>query len=265
MTKLPKLPLVHDAAAFEGMRKAGRVAASILDAIEPFVKEGISTGELNDLCHQFICQQGAIPAPLNYRGFPKSICTSINHVVCHGIPGPRRLAKGDILNIDVTVIVDGWHGDTSRMFVVPPIPARTQHLIAVTYEAMMRGIKTVAPGAHLGDIGFAIQSYVEAEGFSVVRDFCGHGIGRVFHDEPEVLHVGTPGQGILLKEGYFFTIEPMVNMGHYGVKILPDGWTAVTMDRRASAQFEHTIGVTKHGCEIFTQSDQWKGPNPHLI
>ncbi len=245
---------LHDAAAFEGMRLAGRLAAETLDFITPYVRPGVTTGELDRLCHDFIVGHGAVPAPLNYRGFPKSICTSINHVVCHGIPGDKRLQDGDIMNIDVTVILDGWHGDTSRMFGVGRVGVKAQRLMAVTYEAMMRGIAVVRPGATVGDIGHAIQSYVEASRFSVVRDFCGHGVGRIFHDAPSILHYGRPGTGPTLREGMFFTIEPMVNAGGWQVKVLDDGWTAVTRDRSLSAQFEHTVGVTADGCEIFTLS-----------
>ncbi len=245
---------LHDAAEFAAMRKAGRLAAETLDHVTPLVRPGVSTDELDRSCHEFIVGHGAIPAPLNYRGFPKSICTSINHVVCHGIPGDKRLADGDTLNIDVTVIVDGWHGDTSRMFTVGKVGVKAQKLIDVTYEAMMRGIAEVKPGARLGDIGEAIQSFAEENRFSVVRDFCGHGIGRVFHDSPSVLHFGNAGTGPVLKEGMFFTVEPMVNAGRYEVKVLDDGWTAVTRDRSLSAQFEHTIGVTADGYEIFTLS-----------
>ena len=204
--------------------------------------------------------RGAIPAPLDYRGFPKCICTSVNHVVCHGIPGDKVLHDGDIVNIDITVILDGWHGDTSRMFCVGEVGVKAQRLIDVTYEAMMRGIETVKPGATLGDIGHAIQSFVEGHRFSVVRDFCGHGLGRVFHDAPSILHFGRPGEGLVLREGMFFTIEPMINAGRYEVKILADGWTAVTKDRSLSAQFEHSIGVTADGCEIFTLSPAGLAP-----
>src|SRR5215472_13457336 len=221
---------IHGPEAFEGMRQAGILAAETLDFITPHVYPGITTGELDRLCHGFIVDHDAIPAPLNYRGFPKSICTSINHVVCHGIPGERRLMGGDILNIDVTVILDGWHGDTSRMFLVGErVPVKARRLVDVTYEAMMRGI-------------------------AVVRDFCGHGVGRVFHDAPSILHYGRPEDGPVLREGMFFTVEPMINAGRYEVKILSDGWTAVTKDRSLSAQFEHTIGVTASGYEIFTIS-----------
>jgi methionyl aminopeptidase len=246
--------VLHGAAEFEGMRKAGRLAAETLDFVTPHVRTGVTTGELDRLCHDFITGHGAIPAPLNYRGFPKSICTSVNHVVCHGIPGDKRLVEGDILNIDVTVILDGWHGDTSRMFPVGKVGVKAQKLMDVTYEAMMRGIAVVRPGATLGDIGHAIQSHAEAHRFSVVRDFCGHGIGKIFHAAPSVLHYGQPGAGAGLREGMFFTIEPMINAGKYQVKVLEDGWTAVTRDRSLSAQFEHTVGVTADGHEIFTLS-----------
>jgi methionyl aminopeptidase len=237
-----------------GMRKAGKLAAQVLDYVTPFVKEGVTTDELNTLCHEYIISHNAIPAPLNYHGFPKSICTSINHVVCHGIPGPKKLIKGDILNIDVTVIVDGWYGDTSRMFCIGKVPLRAEKLVNVTYEALMRAIECVKPGATLGDIGYAIQSYAEKFGFSIVRDFCGHGIGQSFHMAPSIVHYGKPGTGLILKEGMFFTIEPMINAGKYPIKILDDGWTAVTRDRSLTAQFEHTVGVTEDGVEIFTLS-----------
>jgi len=258
---------LHSAADFEAMRKAGRLAAEVLDFITPHVRPGVTTETLNKLCHDFIVEHGAIAAPLNYppggrNPFPKSICTSINHVVCHGIPGDRRLVDGDALNIDITVILDGWHGDTSRMFLVGEnIGLKARRLVDVTYEAMMRGIEVVKPGAHLGDIGHAIQSYAEAQRFSVVRDFCGHGVGRIFHDAPSVLHYGRAGTGPELREGMFFTVEPMINAGRYEVKVLSDGWTAVTKDRSLSAQFEHTIGVTADGYEIFTLSPKgWTKP-----
>lgn len=243
---------IHSPRDFEGMRKAGHLAARTLDFIEPYIKEGITTQELNDLCHNFIISHQAIPAPLNYRGFPKSICTSVNHVVCHGIPGPKRLEKGDILNIDITVILDGWYGDTSRMYAIGKISVLAQKLIDTTYEAMMRGIEVIRPGAHLGDIGHAIQSFGESKGFSIVRDFCGHGLGKVFHTAPNVLHYGKPHTGLELQEGMFFTVEPMINAGKYDIKVLDDGWTAVTRDKSLSAQFEHSIGVTSTGYEIFT-------------
>jgi methionyl aminopeptidase len=247
--------VLHDPEDFEGMRRAGRLAAATLDMIAPHVRPGVSTAELDRLCHDFITAHGAVPAPLGYRGFPKSICTSVNHVVCHGIPGERRLEEGDIINIDVTVILDGWHGDTSRMFAAGEPSRAAKRLMDVTYEAMWRGIRAIRPGARLGDVGFAIQSYVERHRFSVVRDFCGHGLGRNFHEAPNILHFGRPGEGITLREGMFFTVEPMVNAGRPEVKILDDGWTAVTRDRRLSAQFEHCVGVTATGVEVFTLSE----------
>ncbi len=245
---------IHNAEDFECKRKAGRLAAETLDFITPHVLPGVSTDELDSLCKTFIQQRGGVSAPLNYRGFPKSICTSINHVVCHGIPGEKRLRDGDIINIDVTPIVDGWHGDSSRMFCVGKVSVKAQRLIDVTFEAMWRGIEVVKPGVTVGDIGHAIQSFAEAQRFSVVRDFCGHGLGRVFHDTPNVPHFGRPGEGPVLSEGMFFTIEPMINAGRWEVKVLGDGWTAVTKDRSLSAQFEHSIGVTTDGYEIFTNS-----------
>ncbi len=253
---------IHSPEDFEGMRKAGRLAAQTLDFITPHVKPGVTTGELDDLCHNFIIEHGAIPAPLNYRGFPKSICTSVNHVVCHGIPGDKKLVNGDIINIDVTVIVDGWHGDTSRMFYVgDKVSTKARLLVEATYEAMMRGIELVKPGTTLGDIGHAIQSFAEGKRYGVVRDFCGHGLGQVFHMAPSVLHFGQPGEGVVLQEGMFFTIEPMINVGDWRVKVLNDGWTAVTKDRSLSAQFEHSLAVTADGYEIFTQSPKgWTLP-----
>ncbi|MBE9606135.1 type I methionyl aminopeptidase [Acetobacteraceae bacterium H6797] len=245
---------LHSLEDFEGMRVAGRLAAECLDMITPHVQPGVTTEALDRLCHQFILDHGAIPACLGYRGYPKATCISINHVVCHGIPGERVLVDGDILNIDVTVIVDGWYGDTSRMYVAGTPSTKARLLMDVTYESLMRGIAAVKPGATLGDVGHAIQSYVEKNRFSVVRDFCGHGIGKTFHAAPNVLHFGKPGDGVVLKPGMFFTIEPMVNAGRYDVKILDDGWTAVTRDRSLSAQYEHMIGVTEEGCEIFTLS-----------
>ena len=247
---------IHAPEDFDGMRKAGRLAAELLDYITPFVEPGISTGKLDRLCADYTEQNGAVSAPLNYRGFPKSICTSVNHVVCHGIPDDGKvLQNGDIINIDVTVILDGWYGDSSRMFPVgDKVGVRARKLMDVTWEAMMLGIGAVRPGGHLGDIGHAIQSFVEPNRFSVVPVLCGHGIGRVFHESPSVLHYGEQGTGPVLREGMFFTIEPMINAGKYEVKVLADGWTAVTKDRSLSAQFEHTIGVTADGCEIFTLS-----------
>ena len=251
----PRTVKIHGTPGFAGMRKAGKLAAEVLDYIGDFVKPGANTLELDKVCHDMIVGAGAVPAPLGYRGFPKSICTSVNHVVCHGIPTAEKILEdGDIINIDVTVIVDGWHGDTSRMYYVGDVGVKARKLIDVTYESMMRGIEVVKPGATLGDIGHAIQSFVEQQRFSVVRDFCGHGLGAIFHDAPSILHYGAPGTGMALKEGMFFTVEPMVNAGHFGVKILNDGWTAVTKDRSLSAQFEHSIGVTATGYEIFTLS-----------
>ena len=239
---------------FEGMRRAGQLAAEVLDMIIPHVVAGVTTEELDSICHDYIIDHSATPSPLNYRGFPKSICTSINHVVCHGIPGERALKEGDILNIDITVTLDGWFGDTSRMFIVGEVKRKAQRLCDITYEGLMLGIAQVKPGARLGDIGHAIQEFAEAERCGVVRDFCGHGVGRVFHDAPNVLHYGEPGTGLELKPGMIFTIEPMINLGTWQVKLLNDGWTAVTRDKSLSAQFEHSIGVTEDGVEIFTTS-----------
>ena len=254
--------IIHKPEDFDSMRKAGRLAAETLDFITPHVKPGVATEALDKLCHDFILDHKAIPAPLNYKGYPKSICTSINHVVCHGIPSDKRLEEGDIVNIDVTVILNGWHGDTSRMyFAGDKIPTKAKLLTDATYEATMKGISMVKPGVHLGDIGHAIQSFAEAKRFSVVRDFCGHGIGKIFHMPPSVLHYGKAGSGPKLKTGMFFTIEPMINAGGYQTKILSDGWTAVTKDKSLSAQFEHTIGVTETGHEIFTLSPKgWTKP-----
>jgi methionyl aminopeptidase len=245
---------LHGREDFEGMRCAGRLTAEALDLIGPLVRPGATTASLDRFVFEFARDHGAYPAPLNYRGYRKSICTSINHVVCHGAPDDKPLRDGDILNIDVTLIVDGWHGDASRMFAAGEPPRRAQRLMDVTYEALMRGVAAIKPGATTGDIGHAIQTYAEAERCSVVRDFCGHGLGRLFHDEPNILHVGKGGEGVPLKPGMFFTVEPMINLGGYGVKILSDGWTAVTRDRSLSAQYEHTVGVTETGCEIFTLS-----------
>ncbi len=245
---------LHGAEAFAGMAKAGRLVAEALDLLVDQVKPGVTTDALDQFVFDFALEHGAIPAPLNYRGFPKSICTSLNHVVCHGIPGPRALKEGDILNIDVTLIVDGWHGDSSRMYAVGKISRAAERLLEVTYNSLMKGVAAVRPGATTGDIGAAIQTYAEAERCSVVRDFCGHGLGKVFHDRPNILHYGEPGEGLPLKPGMLFTIEPMINIGKPHVKILSDGWTAVTRDRSLSAQFEHTVGVTETGCEVFTLS-----------
>jgi methionyl aminopeptidase len=245
---------LHGADAFAGMAKAGALVAEVLDLLVDEVRPGITTEALDQFVFEFAMDQGAIPAPLNYRGFPKSICTSLNHVVCHGIPGPRALKDGDILNIDVTLIVDGWHGDSSRMYAVGKISRAAERLLDVTYNALMRGVAAVRPGATTGDIGAAIQTYAESERCSVVRDFCGHGLGRVFHDRPNILHYGELGEGLQLKPGMLFTIEPMINLGKPHVKILSDGWTAVTRDRSLSAQFEHTVGVAETGCDVFTLS-----------
>ena len=245
---------IHGPEDFEAMRQAGRLAAEVLDYIAPFVVPGVTTNELDRLCDEMTVERGAVSAPLGYRGYPKSICTSINHVVCHGIPGEKRLQKGDIVNIDVTVILNGWHGDSSRMFFVGKPSTKARRLVDITYEAMMLGIAAARPGATLGDIGHAIQSYAEGHRCSVVRDFCGHGIGRIFHDAPNVVHYGEAGKGLALKEGMFFTVEPMINLGTWQVKLLKDGWTAVTKDRSLSAQFEHSIGITAEGAEIFTLS-----------
>lgn len=250
---------------FVGLRKAGRLAAEVLDYITPYIDKGVTTEYIDKLCHDFIVDNGAIPAPLNYKGFPKSICTSINHVVCHGIPEERKLEDGDIMNVDVTVILDGWYGDTSRMFCVGKVSKKAELLVETTYQSMMEGINAVKPGATLGDIGHAIQTYAEARRFSVVRDFCGHGTGRIFHSAPSVMHAGNPGEGIELKKGMVFTIEPMINAGKYQTKILEsDGWTAVTRDRSLSAQFEHTLAVTKNGFEIFTLSPKGYTKPPYV-
>jgi methionyl aminopeptidase len=259
------IPL-HDAEDFAGMRLAGRLAAETLDYITGHVRPGISTGELDRLCEAFMRDHGAIPATIGYRGYTKASCISLNHVVCHGIPGDRLLENGDILNIDVTVVLDGWFGDSSRMYMAgDKVPLKARRLVDVTYDAMMAGIAAVRPDATLGDVGHAIQSLVEQHRFSVVRDFCGHGLGRVFHAPPNVVHYGRRGEGLVLKEGMFFTIEPMINAGHWAVKILSDGWTAVTRDRSPSAQFEHSIGVTADGCEIFTLSPAGHTKPPYAV
>ena len=238
----------------EQMRTAGRLAADVLDMIGPYVVPGVTTDELNARCHEYIVNtQQAVPAPLNYRGFPKSICTSVNHVVCHGIPSPdKRLKQGDIINVDVTVIKDGWHGDTSRMYPVGKIAPSAQRLIDITHEAMWIGIRQVRPGAHLGDIGAAIQGFVEPQHLSIVREYCGHGIGQIFHEDPQVLHYGERGTGVQLVPGMTFTVEPMVNAGKRHVRLLPDGWTVITKDHSLSAQWEHTVLVTDTGYEVLT-------------
>jgi len=245
---------IHDSADFEGMRRAGRLAAECLDMLTEHVQPGVVTDELDRLAREFILDNGALPACLFYRGYPRTLCISPNHVVCHGIPGPRTLRDGEIANIDVTAIVDGWHGDTSRMYLIGDVPARARRLVEVTYEGFEHGLAAVKPGARFGDIGYAIQSYVENQRCSVVRDFCGHGVGRVFHDTPNVLHFGRRGEGAVLEAGMMFTIEPMVNLGKHQVKLLSDGWTAVTRDKSLSAQCEHSIGVTETGAEVFTAS-----------
>ncbi len=256
---------IHGPADFAAMRRAGRLAAEVLDFITPYVKPGVTTGELDRLCHEFTLDHGARSAPLNYRGFPKATCISINHVVCHGIPGDRKLMDGDIANIDITVILDAWYGDSSRTFLVGDrVSLKARRLVDVTYDSMMLGIAQIRPGIRLGAVGHAIQRFAEAERFSVVRDFCGHGIGRIFHTAPSVLHYGSPNDGPVLREGMFLTVEPMINAGRYEVKVLSDGWTAVTKDRSLSAQFEHTIGVTRDGCEIFTLSPAGFTKPPYL-
>ena len=238
--------------AFEKTRLAGKVAAGALKEVEKIAKPGVRTIEIDKLCYEYINDHGGYSAPLYYRGYPKSCCTSANHVVCHGIPSDKILDNGDIVNVDVTAFKDGWHGDTSKTFEIGDVSIKAKKLIKTTYEAMMKAIKLVREDIHLGDIGYVIQNYVEAEGFSVVQDFCGHGIGQTFHKEPNVLHYGKKGTGEKLKAGMIFTIEPMINQGNYQTKILKDGWTAVTKDKLLSAQFEHTLGVTKDGYEIFT-------------
>lgn len=245
---------LYDETGFAGMRKAGRLAAEILDALVPHVVPGVTTGELDDIVRRMTLDGGGVPATLGYRGYAHSCCISLNNVICHGIPGDYRLKDGDILNIDVTPQVDGWHGDTSRMFIAGEASIKARRLIEVTYECLMLGIEQAKPGNHLGDIGHVIQTHAERHRYGVVRDFCGHGLGQVFHDSPEVVHIGRPGTGPELRPGMFFTIEPMINIGKPGVRMLDDGWTAVTRDRSLSAQFEHSIGITETGCEIFTKS-----------
>ncbi|MBS0966074.1 type I methionyl aminopeptidase [Acetobacter okinawensis] len=246
--------VLHTEEDFKHLRAAGQLAAATLDMITPYVKPGVTTGELDRIIHAYTLEHGATPGPLNYRGYPKSCCISVNHVVCHGIPGDRPLIEGDIVNIDVTPKLNGWFGDTSRMYTVGKVSIKAAKLITTTYESLMRGIEVVRPGATLGDIGYAIQSHAEKHRYSIVEDFCGHGIGQVFHAEPNILHYGRPGEGMKLKAGMVFTIEPMLNIGKPEVKILEDGWTAVTRDRSLSAQFEHMLAVTQNGYEIFTRS-----------
>jgi methionyl aminopeptidase len=245
---------LYDEASFEGMRKASQLTARCLDALVDLVKPGVPTNAIDRFVFEFGMDNGGLPATLNYRGYTKSTCTSINHVVCHGIPDDKPLREGDIVNIDVTYIVDGWHGDSSRMYPVGEIKRAAERLLEVTHESLIRGIAAVKPGARTGAIGHAIQSYAEAERCSVVRDFCGHGVGLIFHDAPNILHYGSPNEGVEMRKGMIFTIEPMINLGRPHVKVLSDGWTAVTRDRSLSAQYEHTVGVTDNGCEIFTTS-----------
>jgi len=249
---------------FEGMRRAGQLTARALDAVAEMVGPGVSTEAIDQLIFQFAMDHGAYPATLNYRGYRYSVCTSINHVVCHGMPNPRPLREGDIVNVDVTLVLDGWYGDSSRMFAIGAIPRRAERLLEVTYESMMRGIAAIRPGGHVGDIGAAIQDYVEPQHMSVVRDFCGHGVGQVFHDEPNIVHVGRRGEGPKLMPGMIFTVEPMINLGRPHVKVLSDGWTAVTRDRSLSAQFEHAVGVTETGVEIFTLSPKGYHKPPYV-
>lgn len=249
-----QIKLYDQAEAFAGMRAAGRVAAGCLDMLVGEVREGMTTEQVDDLARTYVLDHGALPACVFYRGYRHTVCTSLNHVVCHGIPGDRVLRSGDIMNIDVTVIVDGWHGDTSRMYAVGDVPRKAERLMDVTYEAMMRGLNMIKPGVTLGDLGHAIQAYAEGERCTIVREFCGHGLGRVFHDSPNILHFGKPGQGEVIKAGMMFTVEPMLNIGSPAVKVLNDGWTAVTKDKSLSAQYEHSIGVTETGIEIFTKS-----------
>ncbi len=245
---------LHGADGFAGMRRAGALAAAALDMLVPHVVPGAVTEDLDRMVLEFVLAAGAVPATIGYRGYAHSSCISINHVVCHGIPSAKALKDGDIVNIDITVIVDGWHGDTSRMFLVGDVPLKARRLVDVTYECLMLGIDAARPGNAVGDIGYAIQRHAEAHRYGVVRDFCGHGLGRLFHDAPDIVHIGRPGHGPELRPGMFFTIEPMINLGKAATKILDDGWTAVTRDRSLSAQFEHSIGITQDGCEIFTKS-----------
>ena len=251
--------------SFDQIKIAGSLAAKTLDEVTTYIKPGVATDKLDKICYEFIRDNGGYSAPLFYRGFPKSCCTSPNHIVCHGIPTNKYLKEGDIINIDVTAIVNGWHGDTSRMFLVGNVSTKGRNLVSATYESMMKAISIIKNGIKLGDIGNVIQTYVEKRGFSVVRDFCGHGIGTLFHDQPNILHYGKKGEGDELKAGMIFTIEPMINAGIYETKILMDGWTAVTKDKSLSAQFEHTVGVTNDGFEIFTQSKKNFDKPPYKI
>ena len=254
---------LHGPEGFAGMRKAGRLAAEILDAIAPLVQPGVTTAALDDAVRQMTLDGGAVPATLGYRGYAHSSCISINHVVCHGIPSDKALKDGDIVNIDVTPLLDGWHGDSSRMYLVGDVPLKARRLVDVTHECLMLGIEQAKPGKRLGDIGAAIQTHAEANRYGVVREFCGHGLGRLFHDAPEVVHAGRAGTGPELRPGMFFTIEPIINLGKPAVKLLSDGWTAVTRDKSLSAQFEHSIGITEDGCEIFTLSPTGRDKPPY--
>ena len=254
---------LHGPEGFAGMRKAGRLAAEILDELTKHVVPGVTTQEIDDIVREMTLQGGGVPATLGYRGYTHSCCTSINHVICHGIPADKKLKDGDIVNIDVTPIVDGWHGDTSRMYLVGDVPLKARKLVDVTYESLMLGIEQVKPGNRLGDVAHAIQSHAESNRYGVVREFCGHGLGRLFHDAPEVVHVGRPGTGAELRAGMIFTIEPMINIGKRAGKVLGGGWTAVTRDRSLSAQFEHSIGITEDGGEIFTASPKWLDKQPY--
>ena len=254
---------LHGPEAFAGMRKAGRLAAEILDAVAPLVQPGASTEAIDSAVREMTLDGGAVPATMGYRGYTHSCCISVNHVVCHGIPSPKTLKDGDIVNIDVTPLLDGWHGDTSRMYLVGEVPLKARRLVEVTHECLMLGIAQVRPGARLGDIGAAIQAHAEAQRYGVVRDFCGHGLGRLFHDAPEVVHAARAGTGPELRAGMFMTIEPMINLGKAPVKLLSDGWTAVTRDKSLSAQFEHSIGITEQGCEIFTLSPTGRDKPPY--
>ena len=251
--------------SFDQIKIPGSLAAEALDEVTSYVKPGVTTAKLDKICYEFIRDNGGHSAPLYYRGFPKSSCTSVNHVVCHGIPADKYLKEGDIVNIDVTSIVNGWHGDTSRMFFVGEVSVKSKKLVSATYNSMMKAISIIKSGIYLGDIGEAIQTYVEEKGFSVVRDFCGHGIGKIFHKPPNILHYGKKGEGAKLETGMIFTVEPMINEGLYNTKLLKDGWTAVTKDKSLSAQFEHTIGVTNDGFEIFTKSKKNYKQPPYLI
>jgi methionyl aminopeptidase len=254
---------LHGPEAFDGMRKAGQLAAENLDALAPLVQPGVTTAALDTFVREFTLDNGAVPATLGYRGYAHSCCISINHVVCHGIPSDKTLKEGDIVNIDVTPLLDGWHGDSSRMFLVGEVPLKARRLVDVTHECLMLGIEQAKPGAHLGDIGAAIQAHAEANRYGIVREFCGHGLGRLFHDAPEVVHAARAGTGPELKPGMFFTIEPMINLGKPAVKLLSDGWTAVTRDKSLSAQFEHSIGITEDGCEVFTLSPKGLNKPPY--